>query len=277
MIPLWSDLVESQDVYCVVSGGIGIAGQAVVSVPNGMSVSGSIGLAGQAVIEVPVALSMSGSMGLTGQTVIDNSFLGVEIQGAVGLNGQVEFDVDQRLLIAGAVGLSGEVALDIEDLLLEPYSCLAIQGAFGGPGRKAVTQVPLYNFNSLGEINGVPIGLNKFGLHKIMQGDLIEGLKFSKSFTVKEHHLGYPGNLKKLRFLYIGCGGNAMALRVWVRADGGPWLPCEGYRPHGRGMRCVANARGQGVYWSIKIESKEWFRIDNIKAMTIIRPAGVVV
>jgi hypothetical protein len=154
-------------------------------------------------------------------------------------------------------------------------SILAVQGAIGGAGRKPLTEITGYNFDSIAEINGSVIGAKSDGIHNLNTGETLNGIEYIRSFTINQTDFGVSGNLKKLRYVYISMLGAMPTFTLSARADEREWKSYCRCVPHGRGVRVSVGSREKGVYWSFKVSSKEYFRIDSVEIMFMVMPAGI--
>jgi hypothetical protein len=150
---------------------------------------------------------------------------------------------------------------------------IAIQGVLGAPGRKPVTEVPVLSMESLGSINGFSFGCGKEGFFKLNAADLPDGE--TASFTLNTSHLGYPGNLKKNRYLYSAMDGDISGVTVLAAHDDSDPISHTKCTPHGRGFRASIGSRCQGVYWTFGISSTKYFSIDSLSLLLTVRSSGV--
>jgi hypothetical protein len=154
-------------------------------------------------------------------------------------------------------------------------SIVAVQGSIGAVGSKPLTEVTGYNFESIATINGNAIGVGNGGIYQLNEGDTFNGSEYTRAFVINQTDFGLPGNLKKLRYVYIAMRGGISSLKLSISADERGW--CEYCRctTHGRGVRVAVGSREKGIYWSFKVESKEFFRIDNIDVLFIPLNSGI--
>lgn len=152
----------------------------------------------------------------------------------------------------------------------------AVQGAIGPVGGKAVTTLPDFNFNSAGTIGGMKIGASKDGLFTLNQGDLNNDVEYTRSFTLNKTHLGHPGNLKKIRYLYFSMIGEYGKVGVSTKADDGTWRNWDRCTPWGAGgFRASVGSQETGLYWTFKFSSTEYFCVDNISLNYTVLSAGI--
>lgn len=150
---------------------------------------------------------------------------------------------------------------------------IAIQGEIGVIGKKPTTEIPALSLASVGSINGFPFGCGKegfFALNAIELSEEQEGI-----FVLNTSHLGYPGNLKKLNFLYVAMDGDISGVKVIASHNNSDFQEFGKCVQHGRGFRASMYSGCQGVYWTVGIKSSKPFSVDSISLLFTVRPAGV--
>lgn len=120
------------------------------------------------------------------------------------------------------------------------------------------------------------IGASKDGLFAMNQGELNNGVEYTRSFTLNKTHLGHPGNLKKIRFLYFSMIGEYDKVEVSTKADDGTWRTWGRCSPWGAGgFRASVGSQETGLYWTFKFSSIEYFCVDNISLNYTVLSAGI--
>lgn len=151
---------------------------------------------------------------------------------------------------------------------------IAVQSSINEMGKKAVTELPEYDFNSIAIIQGKPFAANKQGLYQLNSGTTDSGTNFVSSviFATTDFNIKNP---KRLRYLYIGFDAEN-SFTVSVMVDNQIWRNYS-VIPSKTGLqqkRIPIGKDGQGRYWTIKISSNSPFRIDQLDALIVIKSAG---
>jgi len=272
MLAIWSSPATPLGVSN--AGSWGWQGNAEVQQSNAITVSGLWGWQGGSSVIVTEQIAVSGSWGWQGRVGLDNTSVKAFADGRWGWQGRAALSITSELFLTCSWGWQGGAELHLQKIIPE-LSCLAIQGAVGDIGRKAVTLIPGYGFNSLGEINGVRIGASDTGLHKLDSGDLLNSTEFERSFSLKKTDLGYPQNLKKMLYVYVTCDGDISKMSVHLKADDGDWYAFHRCHAWGRGFRAAVGTPTQGIYWTLKVSSTGWFRVDTVQVRFVVRSSGI--
>lgn len=151
---------------------------------------------------------------------------------------------------------------------------IAVQGAIGEVGSKATTLISDFSFNSMAEINGVQLGASADGLFKLNTGADDDGTSFISTFTIATTDFGLH-NHKQIRFLYFGVDTDS-DFTVSVKADDKVWrdYTAEVSKTGMQEIRVPVGRDGYGRYWTIKISSTAFFRLDQIDIATYVLSAG---
>jgi len=143
---------------------------------------------------------------------------------------------------------------------------IAVQGAVGGSGSKATTQLS-YIFNSLAEINGIPFGANSSGLFKLNSGTTDNTSKFVSTFTLATTDFG-DGHPKHLRYIYVGVDtDNDFNISIKTDNQINRLLQVSRIKNGLQRIRVQNKYSDVGKYWTISLFSDHFFRVDEIKVI----------
>lgn len=153
---------------------------------------------------------------------------------------------------------------------------IAVQGAVGEIGEKAVTKLTNYNFNSMVLIGGRAIAANALGLHILNVGDRDGDEAFTRTVTFASTDFGIS-NPKHLRAIEFGMFTEDV-FRVFVLTKSGEWREYESPEPQEGQTRIMVpiGSSVEGRYWTVRIESDSFFRLDNVKVRMIVTSSGKI-
>jgi hypothetical protein len=151
---------------------------------------------------------------------------------------------------------------------------IAVQGAVGDISSKAVTKLTTYDFNSMGVINGVAIGVNENGIFKLNDSENINVGNYS--FTLATSDFGF-NNIKRIRYIYIELTAT-ISPEITFIIDGIPGKRsylCQLKKSGLQRIRIPISRDEQGTLWAIIFSSNRQFRVNKIEALFNIRSRGV--
>ncbi len=148
---------------------------------------------------------------------------------------------------------------------------IAVQTAVGEIGSKATTELS-FAFNSLLNLGEIQIGTNSDGIYLLNTDD---DESFERTFTLATTDLGIP-NPKHARFFHIGIVTDNDFV-ISVKFDNSAWrnYAVEALKNGLQRIRVPLRQDDQGRYFTLKITSNYWFRIDSIDGDFIIRSNGI--
>lgn len=146
---------------------------------------------------------------------------------------------------------------------------LFIQGAVGGLGRKAVAEIS-DNYLSVNHTDGVAYGAKADGLYKLDED--YSGGGFSA--TISSHDFNVS-KTKKCRSLYFGIDTDS-SFKVYTSVDDGAWVEYDAtnVKTGKQRIKVPISHIQRGRYWSVKIESDDYFKLDHIRGVFIELSAG---
>lgn len=150
---------------------------------------------------------------------------------------------------------------------------IAVQGAVGEAGTKATTTLS-YAFNSLAVINGFSFGANSDGLYQINTTNQDAGADYTRSVTFCTTDFG-DNNPTRVRFVYVGIDTDNI-FTVSVKVDDQAWRNYSQTPPKTglHRVRVPVGRNGEGRYWTVKVSSDYFFRIDEIKLLLYEQSTG---
>ena len=157
---------------------------------------------------------------------------------------------------------------------------IAVQAALGETGRKPVTTIPWFNFNSMAVVNGEPVGANGDGLFMLNVGETNNGAAYTRSitFATTDFKIIEP---KWARYIYIGidsAGANVITIRIKADEQAESVYTATLNKAGLQRIRVPLSRKAvaQGRYIRVTIEAQSWFRVERVDLEIIIRNKGIV-
>jgi len=148
---------------------------------------------------------------------------------------------------------------------------LAVQGAVGGIGSKATTELS-YSFSSMSNAGEYQYGVNKNGIYRLNTGETDDENDYTRTFTLATASLGEKGH-KQGRMIYVGVEATE-PFTVSISFDEQTFRNYTA-TPSKTGLQTVRIPIGKnqrGKYVTVKVTSTDRFRIDSISGLFIVRP-----
>lgn len=151
---------------------------------------------------------------------------------------------------------------------------VAVQGAIGEIGEKALTKLTNYGYNSLAMICGFAVGVNANGLYLLNVGETDDGEAFPRTITFASTDFGIS-NPKHLKYIEFGIQIES-SFTVSVLTADGEWREYESEPPY-EGLtrvRVPIGSKGIGKYWTVKFEASSFFRMDDVEVAMYVTSGG---
>lgn len=151
---------------------------------------------------------------------------------------------------------------------------IAVQTAVGAIGSKATTELS-YAFASMVNLGSFQFGANADGLFLLNSTNKDNDVVYERSLTFATTSFNIY-NPKRGRFIYIGIDTD-VSFTVSVKFDNQDWrdYPVELFKTGLQRLKVSIGRNGQGKYFTLKITSNSWFRLDSVEGAFVIRPIGI--
>jgi hypothetical protein len=162
---------------------------------------------------------------------------------------------------------------------------LAVQCGVGSPGSKPVTQLkyPSGPFYGLVDTGNNKYGINDGGIWQLnyTPEDGIptdDGQPVQYSVRLNASDLGYPGNLKKIMYVYSVMSSSAScstAPKVFLKPDEQQEFSVGKNLISKKTIRTPVKCRCQGTYWTVGLDSNIPFTLLSMSVNFSVRPMGI--
>jgi len=148
---------------------------------------------------------------------------------------------------------------------------LAIQTAIGGSTSKAVSMLNL-SFDDMINMDRYQYGFNSDGIYLLNNGG--DG-EFASSFTFATSDFGIS-KPKHIRFIYLGID-TSNSFKVSVKVDNGTFedYTVSNLKSGLQRLRIPIKSTQQGRYFTIKVSSSFYFRLEEMDCAFYVRSSGI--